>query len=149
MNVLFFFASLSVVLLLRDFPKKSIFSEPKWGAQAAVKGARTLPCLTFSNKSDSVRSLLYIVDRWARGSLTQRLQGPFAVSRPRQLGKDVITIIITRVGLNLNFESTHELLMKLNLNSTFAKSMNLNVLIKHSMNLIFSNQNLHSESNDL
>ena len=37
----------------------------------------------------------------------------------------------------------------MNLNIVFAKSMNLNVLIKHSMNLIFSNQNLHCESSDL
>ena len=44
------------------------------------------------------------------------------------------------VGLNLNFESTHKLVMNLNLISVFAKSMNLNVLIKHSMNSIFSNQ---------
>ena len=47
------------------------------------------------------------------------------------------------LGLNLNFEfeSAHKLLMHLNLHSTFAKSMNLNlnVLIKHSTNLIFSN----------
>ena len=27
--------------------------------------------------------------------------------------------------------------------------LNLNILIKHSMNLIFSNQNLHCESSDL
>ena len=68
-------------------------------------------------------------------------------------------VVATRVGLNSNFEfeSAHELLMILNWNSTFAKPMNfnlnlvsvksmnfnLNVLIKHSMYLIFSNQNLH------
>ena len=28
-------------------------------------------------------------------------------------------------------------------------NLNLKVLIKHSMNLIFSNQNLHGESSDL
>ena len=55
----------------------------------------------------------------------------------------------SRVGLNLIFSSTFAKSMNLNLNSVFAKSMNLNVLIKHSMNLIFSNQNLHSESSDL
>ena len=42
------------------------------------------------------------------------------------------------VGLNLNFkfklESTHELLMNLNWNSIFAKSMNLNL----NLNLVFS-----------
>ena len=58
-------------------------------------------------------------------------------------------MLYTRVGLNLNFEfeSAHNLLMNL----TFAKSMNLNlnVLIKYSIILIFSNQNLHCESNDL
>ena len=39
----------------------------------------------------------------------------------------------------------------MHLNLIFAKSMNLNlkVLIKHSMNLISSNQNLHCESSDL
>ena len=31
----------------------------------------------------------------------------------------------------------------MNLNLIFAKSINLKVLIKHLMNLIFSNQNLH------
>ena len=42
--------------------------------------------------------------------------------------------ILSTVGLNLNFEfeSAHELLMNLNLNSTFVKSMNLN------LNLVFS-----------
>ena len=61
--------------------------------------------------------------------------------------------------IEVEFESVHELLM--NLNSTFTKSMNLllifaksmnlnlKVLIKHSMNLIFSYQNLHCESSDL
>ena len=44
------------------------------------------------------------------------------------------TLLLRRVGLNLNFEfeSAHVLLMNLNLNSTFAKSMNLN------LNLVFS-----------
>ena len=60
-----------------------------------------------------------------------------------------LTVVDTRVGLTLNFEfgSAHKLLM--NLDATFAKSMNLNVLIKQSMNLIFSNQNLHCENSDL
>ena len=34
----FLFASFSVVLSLRDAPKTSILSKPKWGAQAAVRG---------------------------------------------------------------------------------------------------------------
>ena len=39
----------------------------------------------------------------------------------------------------------------MNLNLVFAKSVNLNliVLIKHLMNLIFSSQNLHCERSDL
>ena len=61
--------------------------------------------------------------------------------------------------IEVEFKSAHEILM--NLNSTFTKSMNLilifaksmnwnlKVLIKHSMNLIFSNQNLRCESSDL
>ena len=46
-------------------------------------------------------------------------------------------LVETRVGLNLNFEfeSAHELLMNLNLNSTFPKSMNLNFDFSKSMNL--------------
>ena len=52
-----------------------------------------------------------------------------------------------RLDLNFGFESAQELLM--NLISTFAKSLNLNVLIKDLMNWIFSNQNLHCESSDL
>ena len=37
----------------------------------------------------------------------------------------------------------------MNLKSILANSMNLNVLTKHWMNLIFSNQNLHCESSNL
>ena len=37
--------------------------------------------------------------------------------------------------MNLNFESAHELLMNLNLNSTFAKLMNLILVFSKSMNL--------------
>ena len=49
--------------------------------------------------------------------------------------------------MNLNSIFTKSM----NLISISAKSMNLNlkVLIKHLMNLIFSNQNLHCESSDL
>ena len=49
--------------------------------------------------------------------------------------------------MNLNFAKS------MNMNLVFAKAinlnLNLNVLIKHTMNLIFSNQNLHCESSDL
>ena len=45
----------------------------------------------------------------------------------------------TRVGLNLDFESesAHEVWIKLNLNATFAKSINLNLnsVFSKSMNL--------------
>ena len=49
----------------------------------------------------------------------------------------------------MNWNSTFA--KSMNLNSVFVKSMNLNlnVLIKHSTNLIFSNQNLNCESSDL
>ena len=71
--------------------------------------------------------------------------------------------LTTWVKLNLNFklETAQELLINVNLNSTFAKPMNLSlvfaklmnlnlkVLIKHLINLISSNQNLHRESSDL
>ena len=42
-------------------------------------------------------------------------------------------MVMSRVGLNTNveYESTHELLM--NLNSVFAKSMNLNLVFAKSM----------------
>ena len=38
--------------------------------------------------------------------------------------------VLNRIGLNLvfEFESAHELLINLNLNSAFAKSMNLNLV---------------------
>ena len=52
------------------------------------------------------------------------------------------TFANSSLNLNLVFSKS------MNLNLVFAKSinLNLNVLIKHSMNLIFSNQNLHRES---
>ena len=34
---------------------------------------------------------------------------------------------MVRLNLNFEFKSAHELLMNMNLNSTFAKSMNLNL----------------------
>ena len=53
----------------------------------------------------------------------------------KHLAKKFKRAVLTRVGLNLNFESAYELLINLNLNSTFAKSMNLNLVLSKSMNL--------------
>ena len=46
-----------------------------------------------------------------------------------------LSIVVGRVGLNLNFESAHELLI--NLNFVFSNSMNLNFVFSKSMNLNF------------
>ena len=66
-------------------------------------------------------------------------------------------VVLTRFGLNLNFEfeSAHEFFMNLNfviskslnLNFVFFKSMNLNVFIKHSTKLDFFD--LPGKSSDL
>ena len=43
--------------------------------------------------------------------------------------------MVTRVGLNFEFESAREFFMNLNLNFVFKKSMNLNFIFSKSMNL--------------
>ena len=68
-----------------------------------------------------------------------------------KMKQKVLINVVSRVGLNLNFEfeSAHELLMNLNLNSTFAKSMNLNFDFSKSMNLnlVFSNSTFAKSMN--
>ena len=48
----------------------------------------------------------------------------------------------------MNLNSTFAKSVNSNLKSDFAKSINLNVLIKQSMNLIFTNRNFYCESNN-
>ena len=86
---------------------------------------------------------------WMQLIICQKKAPFFAFSSIKLvLIRKVLTPVQTCLYLGwIAFESDHELLI--NLNSTFAKSMNLNVLINHSKNLIFSNQNLHCESSDL
>ena len=38
-----------------------------------------------------------VLDRWAGGSLTRRPKGPFAVTWPKQLGEQNVTIIIRKL----------------------------------------------------
>ena len=53
-------------------------------------------------------------------------------------------MVLSRVGLNSNFEfeSAHEFSINLNLNFVFSKSMNLNIFIKQLTNFEFFDLNL-------
>ena len=63
-------------------------SIPGWVESKTIKLVFiAFPAWRAAIKRDSVKPPPCVVNRWAGGSLTRRLKGPFAVSWPRQLGQ--------------------------------------------------------------